>query len=163
MGVFLDFKKAFDTVDHIILLRKLQLYVIRGNIHAWLYSYLNNRSQFVHYNNHNSARKHITHGVPQGSLLGPLLFIIYINDFSRASELLFSILFADDTSVFIEDTNYDKMIDILNNELKRVDIWLKANKLTINTKKPHYMMFYRIRIKGDHHPLIIGGNALTYF
>ena len=62
----------------------------------------------------------------------------YINDFSRASELLFSILFADDTSVFIEGTNYDKMIDILNIELKRVDKWLKANKLTINTKKSLY-------------------------
>ena len=163
VGVFLDLKKAFDTVDHTILSRKLQLYGIRGNIHAWLDSYLNNRSQFVHYNDHNSGRKHITHGVPQGSILGPLLFIIYINDFSRASELLFSMLFADDTSVFIEGTNYDKMIDILNNELKRVDIWLKANKITINTKKTHYMMFHRTRIKGDHHPIIIGGNPLTYF
>ena len=64
-----------------------------------------------------------------------MLFIIYINDFSRASDLLFSILFADDTSVFIEGTNYNKVINILNQELKRVDLWLKANKLTINTKK----------------------------
>ena len=132
VGVFLDLKKAFDTVDHTILLRKLKLYGIRGKVHDWFSSYLNNRSQFVHYNYYNSEKKHITHGVPQGSILGPLLFIICINDFSRCSDLLFSILFADDTSVFIEGTNYDKIIYILNKELKRIDIWLKANKLTIH-------------------------------
>ena len=86
----------------------------------------------MHYNDYNSETKKITHGVPQGSILGPLLFIIYTNDFSRPSELLFSILFADDTSVFIEGTNYDKIIDILNTQMKRIDIWLKSNKLSIN-------------------------------
>ena len=72
----------------------------------------------MHYNDYNSERKQTTHGVPQRSILG---FIIYINDFSRASDLLFSILFADDTSVFIKGTHYDKIIDILNTELKRMD------------------------------------------
>ena len=101
VGVFLDLKKAFDTVDHSILLNKLYLYGIRGNIYNWFKSYLTNRSQYVEYNNVKSKTEIITHGVPQGSILGPLLFIIYMNDFSRSSELLFSILFADDTSVFI--------------------------------------------------------------
>ena len=132
VGVFLDLKKAFDTVNHTILLRKLEQYGIRGNVHDWVSSYLNNRGQFVHYNDYNSETKQITQGVPQGSILGHLLFIIYINDFSRVSELLFSILSADDTSIFIEGTNYDKMIDILNTELKRIDIWLKSIKLSIN-------------------------------
>ena len=92
--VFLDLKEAFDKVDHTILLRKLELFGIRGIRHDWFSSYLNNWSQFVHYNDYNSERKHITHGIPQGSILGPLLFIIYIHDFSRGAYLLFSILFA---------------------------------------------------------------------
>ena len=128
-------------------MKKLECYGIRGKLFNWLKSYLENRNQYVHYNGYDSDKKVVTHGVPQGSILGPLLFILYINDFSRSSDLLFSILFADDTSVFIEGTNYDQVIDIVNNELERINIWLKANKLTVNIKKTHYMMFHRTRIK----------------
>ena len=117
VGVFLDLKRAFDTVDHSILLNKLYLYGIRGNIYNWFKSYLTNRCQYVEYNNVKSKTEIITHGVPQGSILGPLLFIIYMNDFSRSSELLFSILFADDTSVFIEGTCLNDISEILNTEL----------------------------------------------
>ena len=145
VGVFLDLKKAFDTVDHIILLEKLECYGIRGNIHSWFKSYLNNRSQYVEYNNAKSEIKHIN----QGSILGPLLFIIYMNDFSRSSDLLFSILFADDTSVFIEGTHFDDITQVLNLELENVNSWLKANKLTVNLKKTHYIMFHRTRIKNN--------------
>ena len=103
--------------DHTILLRKLEQYGIRGKTLRWFESYLSNRTQYVEYNNSRSDTKIITHGVPQGSILGPLLFIIYMNDFSRSSDLLFSILFADDTSVFIEGTNFTNISQILNTEL----------------------------------------------
>ena len=135
VGVFLDLKKAFDTVDHSILLRKLEKYGIRGNMIKWFKSYLSFRLQFVEYNDCHSDKRQITHGVPQGSILGPLLFILYINDFSKASDLLFSILFADDTSVFIEETAYSSIIKDMNIELVKVDKWLKSNKLTVNIKK----------------------------
>ena len=142
-------------MDHIILLEKLECHGIRGNIHSWFKSYLSNRSQYVEYNIAKSVTKHITHGVPQGSILGPLLIIIYMNDFSRSSDLLFSILFTDDTSVFIEGTHFDDITQILNLELENVNAWLKANKLTVNLKKTHYIMFHRTRINNNTNKEII--------
>ena len=85
-------------------------------------NYLNNRKQYVHYNGYDSDKKTVTHKVPHGSILGPLLFILYINDFSRSSDHLFSLLFANDTCVFIEGTNDDKIIQIVNSELERIHI-----------------------------------------
>ena len=163
VGVFLDLKKAFDTVDHTILLRKLEQYGIRGKTLRWFESYLSNRTQYVEYNNSKSDTEIITYGVPQGSILGPLLFIIYMNYFSRSSDLLFSILFADDTSVFIEGTNLTNISQILNTELENVNIWLKANKLTVNIKKTHYMMFHRTRIKlNTNFKILINNNIIDH-
>ena len=82
----------------------------------------------------------ITHGVPQGSILGPLLFIIYMNDFSKSSELLFTILYADDTNIFWEGNSYNKIILELNTELLKIKSWLVANRLTLNVSKTHYMI-----------------------
>ena len=100
IGIFLDFSKAFDTINHNILLYKLSHYGIRGKALEWFRNYLNNRKQYVSLNQNNSSLKEIENGVPQGSLLGPLLFIVYINDFSRSSDTLSFILFADDSNVF---------------------------------------------------------------
>ena len=88
--------------------------------------------------------------------------MFYINDYSRSSDLLFSILFTDDTSIFIERRNYDKVIDIVNIELERINIWLRANKLTINIKKTHYMMFHHTKIKHKLHNITIWGMNVSY-
>ena len=99
---------TFDVLPHKTLLKKLYSYGIRGNVYDWFESYLSERSQYVEFQTPQSDTKPITIGVPRGSILGPILFTIDINDFSRASDKLFSILYADDTSVFIEGYEYDK-------------------------------------------------------
>ena len=116
VGLYLDItlRKAFDAVPHSILLKKLYALSVRGNLYNWFESYLKNKKQYVIYNNSESDIGSITHGVPQGSILGPLLFIIYMNDFSKASELLFVILFADDTNIFLEGMSYNKIILEMN-------------------------------------------------
>ena len=113
IGVFLDFKKAFDTVYHNIL-DKLFIYGIRGNILKWFKSYLNERQQYVNLPGTESQIKCVTCGVPQGSIIGPLLFILYINDMDNVSKNIFPILSADDTTVLIEGNNLDVIITSLS-------------------------------------------------
>ena len=130
----LDFSKAFDTIDHNILVKKLECYGIRGKSNEWFCLYLANRKQYVEINDKKSITSTITCGVPQGSILGPLLFIIYINDMHKASSLQ-CIHYADDTTLFSKGNNLDDLIDLTNNELAKIDKWVCANKLSLNINK----------------------------
>ena len=143
IGIFLDFSKAFDTVDREI--QKLFHYGVRGCALDWFKSYLCGRKQYVIYNNVSSNTKIINCGVPQGSILGPLLFLIYINDLSKVCTYTTPILFADDTNIFLNGLDIKQMQNIINKELLNISNWLKANKLSLNVKKTHYMIFTRNR------------------
>ena len=127
VGVFLDLTKAFETVDHTILFHKLEQIGIR-NISLDLFkSYLSNRQQYVKYNNTNSDLEILNYSVPQGSILGPVLFLIYINDIKFSSQKLKNVLFADDTCLYASHSNLNSLIDLFNRELVSVNSWLKVN------------------------------------
>ena len=142
--IFLDFAKAFDTVNHKILIEKLRFYGVKDQTLALFDSYLSNRQQCVEVNGVMSDMGIIQHGVPQGSILGPLLFLLYINDISKSSDILKFFLFADDTTVFYSADPTDKNTEaILNTELEKVSCWLAANKLSLNVKKSNFLHFHR--------------------
>ena len=119
-GVFLDFAKAFDTVDHSILLMILWEYGFRGTPHSWFTSYLSDRYQYVSVGSSESCKQLITHGIPRGSTLGPLLFLLYINDITNSSEKLSFQLFADDTNIFFSSSDPKELERTVNAELIKV-------------------------------------------
>ena len=117
-GVFIDLKKAFDTVDHELLVEKLNVYGIRGIANKWLQNYLTNRKQYVVIDDHSSDLLDMTCGVPQGSVLGPILFIIYINDICNVSDVVKCVLFAEDTNIFCSERNLTDLQLTLNRKSK---------------------------------------------
>ena len=146
-GIFIDLQGAFDTVNHRILLSKLEHYGIRGCALEWFRSYLTDRKQYVSVNGSNSNLLSITCGVPQGSVLGPLLFLIYINDLPNASKKLTFYLFADDTNIYYESKDLSNLTKVVNKELRLVKKWLDANKLSLNIDKTNYIIFHSSSVK----------------
>ena len=146
ISIFLDLKKAFDTVDHRIFLNKLYAYGICGNVHDWFRSYLTDRSQFLIYDRERSDTKQVKCGVPQGSILGLILFIIYMNDIMNVSNILYKILYEDDTCAVLSGNDLSDLIKLLHTELCKLSIWLSSNKLSLNTNKTSYLLFHRARI-----------------
>ena len=159
--IFLDFAKAFDTVNHKILIQKLDYYGVKGSTLALFENYLSNRVQVVEVNGKISDKGVIKHGVPQGSILGPLLFLLYINDISNSSDILKFFLFADDTTVFYSaDPSDDRTEQILNTELEKVSSWLAANKLSLNVKKSNFLHFHYGRSQKKELEIKINGTLV---
>ena len=159
VGVFLDLKKAFDTIDHNIALRKLEYIGIRGPALNWFRSYLSHRLQFVKYKNTFSVKQEVMCGVPQGSILGPILFLIYINDLHKVCKDVTLVMFADDTSIFAKGSNPNDIISMLNNELENIAAWLRANRLSLNIGKTHFIVFSNCKLHVNR-KVTIGGNEL---
>lgn len=141
IGVFVDLSKAFDTINHDVMLTKLKHYGIRGLAHNWYNSYLSNRCQCTKFKNCTSQSKKIVCGVPQGSLLGPLLFILYINDIANVSNTPSYILYADDTNILFSGKDLISLQDKVNENLDKLCKWFQANRLSVNPRKCNYIVF----------------------
>ena len=166
LAIFIDLKKAFDTVNYEILLHKLEHYGIRNIELLWFKNYLTNRQQYVHLSsiagesNVNSCKLPCSCGIPQGSCLGPLLFLFFINDLPKATKL-FTTLFADDCTFQITGSSSYNLIQIANEELSKAEIWFSANKLTINAKKTKFILYKNPSSHVHVNSIYLGNSKIT--
>ena len=163
-AVFHYLKKAFDTVPHDGLLNKLFRYGIQDQPLSWFESYLTNRTQSVSIENHLSSAANISSRVPQGSMLGPLLFILYINDLPLSIGLFSVMLYADDTVIFSAASSIDQLQLNLSLDLNVVSNWLTANGLFLNLNKTEYIVFgtqQRLIRSESHSPLCMEGKEVN--
>ena len=143
ISVFLDLSRSFHTANHRILLDKAYYYGVRGLVHEWFESYLHNREQYVSNGEALSSLTNITSGVPQGVVLAPLLFSLYIKDMYLCCPNLQLIHYADDTTAYVSGAGLGNLVYVVNQELKLVRKWLQSNRLSLNIDKTSYMIFGR--------------------
>ena len=141
IAVFIDLSKAFDIVDHHLLLQKLELYEIKNNNLKWFQSYLSDRKKIIKFNKESTNLEIIQCGIPQGSILGLLLFLIFVNDFKKSTKFLDPIMFTDDTNLFYSNKDINTLFKIANEKLNEINEWFRANKLSINAGKTKYIFF----------------------
>ena len=141
IGIFIALSKAFDTIDHSILLDKLESYGVRGVAYDLIYSYITNRKQCTKFLDAVSDETTVFYGVPQGSVLGPLLFLIYINDITNCTSLAEFILYADDTNIFITGNTKSEAYKNANTVLSLIQNYMLSNRLHINLSKCFFMYF----------------------
>lgn len=154
--IFLDLKRAFETINRELLLSKLEEIGLRNNVLNWFKSYLSNRSQRVKYKNSISKELQIEHGVPQGTILGPILFVLYINNIVKCVNECKINMFADDTILYISGNDLNQMYITINRELAVINNWLCENSLSLNLNKTKYMLI------GKNYKLS-GLNAINFY
>ncbi len=159
INIYIDLSKAFDTLDHGILLSKLEFYGIHGSELALFSNYLSGRIQYVEYNGATSRSRSVSLGVPQGSILGPLLFLIYINDLPSSTAIFDVLMYADDTTLFC-NLNHTVGEAEINMELNNIYTWLLSNKLSLNVKKTKFMVFHHHRKIVEYPSLNINNKAI---